>query len=73
MKFQDPVFSYMHSMRDGLTKRNGLTQSIDEAKEARDTWVSNNISEFQMMGASEEYRYVFLGYAIHAMSDEHSP
>ena len=53
---------------------NGLkNQSIDEAKGARDAWVSENISNFRNMGYSEKERYNFLGYAIHAMSDQNAP
>ncbi|HBX85528.1 MAG TPA: hypothetical protein DEH40_12580 [Marinilabiliales bacterium] len=60
--FQEAEFSYMHSMRDGTN-----SQSIEEAKDARDNWVRQNIAEFQSTGNYEK-----LGYAIHAMSDEHA-
>lgn len=64
-KYQTAEFSYRHSMRDGLHN-----QSIEEAKKARDEWVSKNIADFKKGGVD---KYIKLGYAIHAMSDEYAP
>jgi hypothetical protein len=50
-------------MRDGKSG-----QSVSEAMQARDEWVNENISDFKSTG-----NYRSLGFAIHAMSDEHSP
>jgi len=61
-KFQQAENSFMHSMRDGKTP-----QSVSEAMQARNEWVRNQITNFQESG---DYKY--LGYAIHAMSDEHA-
>jgi hypothetical protein len=61
--YQAAQFSYMHSMRNGVSG-----ESVLEAKEARDEWVNEQIALFKQWG---DYKY--LGYAIHAMSDEHSP
>jgi len=61
--FQDPKFSYMHTMRNGLTN-----QSTEEAETAREEWVNQNIAEFKRTGD-----YTKLGYAVHAMSDEYAP
>ena len=55
--------SYRHSMRDGLAN-----QTIESAKKARTEWVSNNIAVFKATG-----NYKALGFAIHAVSDEHAP
>jgi hypothetical protein len=68
-KYQAAEYSFMHSMRDG-TSRNGKSQSIEEAQKARDAWVSQNIADFKKGG---DDKYIKLGYAIHAMSDEYAP
>jgi hypothetical protein len=61
--YQAPELSSRHSMRDGKSG-----QSVSEAVQARDEWVNENISDFKSTG-----NYRSLGFAIHAMSDEHSP
>jgi RHS repeat-associated protein len=63
--FQDPKYSYMHSMRNGLTN-----QSILGAMAAREEWVSNNIAIFKASGGKD---FQSLGFAIHAMSDRYAP
>jgi hypothetical protein len=61
--FQEAKYSKMHSM--GIPG-----QSLEEARNARDEWVNENITEFKKGGKD---KYTNLGYAIHAMSDEYSP